>query len=244
MKRIDACCIVGGGRDSIDIMALLDSMDRNCVDQSVLFPEDSFAAVYNAEGNDFIARAVLEHPDRLLGFAAANPWYGKRAVKELEVRLREGFCGVYFKSTVQGFSIDDEIVYPLVELCEQYGAPAYFHTGTPVMALPFQLMLLSRRFPGVNFIMGHMGCFDFVGDAYASARQQKNIYLETSLALTFFMRTLSLEFPRQALFGSCSPRSSQEIELKKLLAAVEDEEVRNDILGGNLERILGATHDY
>jgi len=229
---------VGDGRFAIGVDDLLRSMDKNGIDQSVLFPQDSFAAVDNDVGNDFIAKAADLHPDRFLCFAAANPWYGNRAVRELESRLEAGFSGVYFKSSVQGFSIDDEIVYPLIELCGNYKVPVYFHTGTPVMALPFQLMMLAKRYPGVNFIMGHTGCFDFVGDAMAGARRQKNIYLETSYCLSLFMRTLASEFPKRTLFGSGSPRSAQEFEKKKLFEGVENEEIRGDILGGNLERLL------
>ena len=231
--------MVGNGRDCMDIETLIASMDQNRIDQSVLFMQDSYAAINNTEGNDFIARAVEAYPQMFIGFASASPWYGEKAVRELDSRLRSGlFRGVYFKSTVQGFSIEDEIVYPLIEVCQKYAVPAYFHTGTPSMALPFQLMLLAQRYPEVRFIMGHTGCFDFVGDAYASARWQPNIYLETSFALTLFMRAMSLEFPKRTLFGSGAPRSTQAFELQKLTQGVEDAEVLNDILGGNMQRLL------
>ncbi len=44
---------------------------------------------------------------------------------------------------------------------QEYRVPVYFHTGTMIMAEPFQLRELAGEFPNVNFIMGHSGNTDF-----------------------------------------------------------------------------------
>jgi uncharacterized protein len=241
MRIIDGFCVVGNSnRDCISPDELMQSMNESNIDKCILFPQDSWTAVYNAEGNDFVDNAFNKNPERFYRFAVANPWYGKQAVYELRRCLKEGFNGVYFKSTVQGFVINDEIVYPLIELCEEFGVPVYFHTGTPVNALPFQVMYLARRFSNVNFIMGHMGAYDFVGDALASAELERNIYLDTSWGLTSFMRTVSEKFSDQAVFGSGSPRSKQQFELKKLRDAISDNNKLSKVLADNLLSILGG----
>jgi uncharacterized protein len=242
MQIIDAFCVVGNsGRDCITPDELLKSMDENDIQKSIIVPRDCWTAVYNAEGNDFIAESYKKHPGRFFRFAVANPWYGQKAVTELSACLKEGFNGVYFKSTVQGFVINDEIVYPLLEQCEQFDVPVYFHTGTPALALPFQVLYLARRFPKVNFILGHMGAYDFVGDAYASAELEQNIYLDTSWGLTLFMRTVADKYSNQAVFGSGSPRSTQYFELNKMRDAVGDKEKLNKIFGENILNILGGS---
>jgi hypothetical protein len=220
--------------------ALLKSMNENHIDKSILVPQDPMTAVYNTEGNDYITEIFKKSPERFYRFAVANPWYGEKSVAELRKRLKEGFNGVYFKSTVQGFVINDEIVYPLIEQCEEFGVPVYFHTGTPALALPFHVLFLARRFSKVNFILGHMGAYDFVGDAYASAELEKNIYLDTSWGLTLFMRTVAEKFSTQAVFGSGSPRSTQHFELKKMREAVLDHEKLSKMLGENILNILGG----
>ena len=241
MRIIDAFCVVGNSnRDCINPDELLQSMNESNIDKSILFPQDSWTAVYNAEGNNFIADTFNKNHERFFRFAVANPWFGEQAVEELSRRLKDGFNGVYFKSTVQGFVINDEIVYPLIEQCEEFGVPVYFHTGTPVQALPFQVMYLARRFSKVNFIVGHMGAYDFVGDAYASAELERNIYLDTSWGLTTFMRTASDKFSDQAVFGSGSPRSTQQFELKKLRDAVSDKNKLSKIFTDNILSILGG----
>ena len=37
------------------------------------------------------------------------------------------------------------LFYPIVELCQHLGTPIYFHTGTPVFAMPFQLADPARK---------------------------------------------------------------------------------------------------
>lgn len=241
MRIIDAFCVVGNAnRGCIDPFELLKSMDRCDIEKSILFPQDSWTAVFNSEGNDYLVNVTKNHKQRFFKFAVANPWYGKQSVEELKKRLKTGFNGVYFKSTVQGFVINDQLVYPLIEQCEKFCVPVYFHTGTPIQALPFQVLYLARRFPKVNFIIGHMGAYDFVGDALASTEQEPNIFLETSWGLSAFMRTVSEKFPNRAIFGSGSPRSEQRIEVEKLRGAVTDEATQNKMFSENILSILGG----
>lgn len=241
MRILDAICVIGdAGHGGAVPRLLLEQMRQNGVARAVLVPDDRMAAVENEEGNLYTLDTIRQNPDSFCGFAVANPWFGKRAEQWLRVALDAGLCGLYVKSTVQGFLADDEILCPLLEICGEYGVPAYFHTGTPVNALPFGVLTQARRFPGVNFILGHMGANDYVGDAFAAVDLCDNVYLETSLNLTMLIRSAAELRPERVLYGSGSPRSAMAFELKKVREAVPNEETRALLLHGNLERLLGG----
>lgn len=241
MRILDAFCVTGDpGHGGAAPRSLLEQMRQNGVERAVLVPDDRMTAVENEEGNRFVLDAVEQNPGAFLGFAVANPWFGKRAERWLGEALDAGLSGVYFKGSVQGFLADDDRLRPLMELCRERAVPAYFHTGTPINALPFGVLAQARRFPEVNFVLGHMGANDYVGDAFAAAQTSDNVYLETSFNLTALMRAAAGLCPDRVLFGSGSPRSSMAFELKKLREAVLDEETRARILHRNLEQLLGG----
>lgn len=237
--RIDCAVSLGKGRyRNQDIESILRAMDANAIDRCFLYPVEEYIAVENAKGNELIHTAIKSHPDRFFGYAVANPWFGKKAVDCLEKAFDLGFHGAYFVSSLQGFSINDPIIDPLIEACEKHKRPVYFHTGTPAFALPLQLAYLARRFTSVNFIMGHCGANDFVYDIDASMYKTDNIYLETSLCYCETISSVVNKYPDRVVFGSDSPRSPQHFELDKALSASDDPFVLKQFLGGNIRRLL------
>lgn len=247
MVCVDSLVNLGNGvYKQQDIATILRNMEISGVDKCVLCPVEEYVTVYNQEGNEMIAEACREYPDKFFGFAVANPWYGEKSVKILTEAFEMGLHGAFFVSSLQGFSINDPIVDPLMEVCQKYRKPAYFHTGTPAFALPLQLAYLARRFPGVNFIMGHCGANDFVYDIDASMYQTPNLYLETSLNYCETIYKVVSQYPDRVIFGSDAPRSPQAFELEKVRGASSDSSVLKEILGGNMLRILAGVkaHDY
>lgn len=241
MKRFDALSFVGAGRYKRQSPEeLLRAMDENGVEKTVIAPVEEQIAVYNEEGNRAIAAACRAHPDRLLGYAVANPWRGTEAAELLRRALEEGLRGVYFDPSLQGFPLDDPLVEPLVELCGEYDVPIYFHTGTPAYALPFQLHFLARRYPQVRFIMGHGGANDFVADALPALFGLRNVWIETSMNLTVSIYSLLETAPDRIVFGSASPRSDLGYELQKLSATRAERAVLERVCSKNLAEVLGG----
>lgn len=242
MRIIDAHCTVGAGRYKNQSAAqLLAALDKAGIEQAAVCPTEECVTVDNARGNRETAALCAQHPGRFYGFAVANPWYGQAALEELGRALSAGLNGVFFDSSLQGFTICDTLVDPLIELCGRYKVPAYFHTGTPAFALPLQLRALAKRHPGVNFIMGHMGANDFIGDVAPAMAGMDNLYLETSMNLTCTLQDMLKRYPDRIIFGSDSPRSEPEYELFKLqTAAGGDEALLAAACAGNFERIVGG----
>lgn len=242
MKIIDAHCTVGAGRyKNQTAEALLAKMDALGVTRAAICPVEEYVAVDCDTGNREIAAVCARYPGRFYGFAAANPWYGNKGARWLREALDAGMNGVFFDSSLQGFTINDEMVDPLIEICAEYRVPVYFHTGTPAFALPLQLRYLALRHPNVNFIMGHMGANDFISDAAPAMQGLENLYLETSMNLTCTLQDMVAKFPDRILFGSDSPRSEPEYELFKLREACgNDDDALEKACAKNFERIVGG----
>ncbi|MCI9305187.1 MAG: amidohydrolase family protein [Lachnospiraceae bacterium] len=213
-------------------------MDENGVDHAFIAPSKQYTAVYNREGNQMIADICRQYPKRFSGYAVSNPWYGEKAREELKRALDDGMKAVYFDSSIQGFCISDELVYPLIEICGLHRAPVYFHTGTPAFALPFQLHFLAKRFPEVTFIMGHSGANDFAGDALPALHGCPNILLDTSLNLTVSIQAMAVNAPDRMVFGSASPRSTLSYEIARVEKGVEDPELLEDIFGRTIRGVM------
>ena len=145
---IDAYCTVGVDREyDLTESNLVSAMDAAGVDRAVIAPPDRYLAVHNRDGNEAIRKAADSYPARLVPSCSANPWYGDRAVSELERAIGEGARMVVFHPFVQGFSANDELLFPALEVAAREQVPVYVHTGPPGNASPWQIVDLAERFP-------------------------------------------------------------------------------------------------
>jgi uncharacterized protein len=238
--RIDAHCHLGFGQScSRSADDLLREMDANGVSGAVIVTVDRFLAVDNTEGNDEVLAAARSHPGRFIPFTTANPWFGDRARNELLRTFAEGSAGVKFHPGYQGFTLSDDVLLPVVELAVEHRKPMFFHTGTPISSMPYQLTELAMKYPEGTFIMGHMAYSDFWYEVSASTKYVKNLFLETSHHVPGFVRIVAEQVGvDKILYGSDSPYGSMEVELEKIEAVFPAESDRVAILSENLLRIL------
>ncbi|MFH1025013.1 MAG: amidohydrolase family protein [Planctomycetota bacterium] len=235
MGIIDAHCHL----PAEDIGRMLTDMDACGVERAVVCPERRHIVVDNAGGNDLVAKAQRLHPDRLTGLAVANPWYGARAVSELRRAREMGLTGLKINSAIQGFSLLDPMVKPLIAFAAEAGWPVYCHTGTPVHALPMQVCELAELFPGVDFVLGHCGFCDSWNDITEAVRRCPRVYLETSYVNPSQLTTyLEAAGRGRMLFGSDAPHSSLSWEVAKAREIEASPEILADVLGGNAERLF------
>lgn len=240
---IDSHCHVGSSHQVIQLPEkLLVKMDELGVDKAVICPMGNHIVCRNIEGNNYIAQVANKYPDRFIGFASVNPWYGQDSVKELERAISDlGLRGLKLHPSLQGFHANDRIVYPLIEFASQRSIPVYIHSGTPVMSLPLQILDLARRFPKCNFILGHMGGADFYVDVPRSFKGINNVYYETSLTChSGYVKEAIAELGvDRVIFGSDSPTSNIESELLKIrVLALKDDDLEK-ILYKNVSLLLG-----
>lgn len=246
-RIIDAHVHIGSGRRKNQTPEqLLGAMDALGVDMAVICPVDEQIAVDNVQGNDLVIDAVHRYPDRLVGLAVANPWYGQRALAELERALAAGLRGLKINASLQGHWVDDEMMDPLIDLVRQYNGHVYVHSGTPDYSMPFEICELADRHPQVNFIMGHSGNIDvFWVHALEAGKKPRlqNVFFDPS-HISFldeikdFVENLGVD---KVIFASDSPAGSMRLELEKLRMLGYGEDILSAITGGNMERILGLS---
>jgi predicted TIM-barrel fold metal-dependent hydrolase len=216
-------------------------MDDVGIDQAVLVPSDRHIAVDNVDGNDYVLGAVRRWPKRFHGFATVNPWYGERAVIELHRSIAEGLIGLKLHPVLQGFLLCDPLVHPVVEAAIDLNVPVFFHTGTPINALPLQLSELALRYPEGRFIMGHLGNPDFWLDVTAALQQAPNVWGEVSRNLpTAVKRVADAGFADRLIFGSDAPLLDLRLEVQKIGRWGLSAKMRDGIMAGNFMRLLRA----
>lgn len=237
---IDAHCHVGEGLEySFSPEELLSQMDSNDVEKAVIVPTDKYFAVYNREGNNYVLSLAKKHPDRFLPMATANPWYGDKAIEELSRSFAKGAVGLYLHPFLQGFRITDKVVYLLIELAGELKKPVYFHTGTPISCMPYQLTELAMQFPQVNFIMGHMAYSDFWYEVENAANPVKNIFLETSVHCPSFIELMVRKIGAdRIMYGSDAPKCFMDLEIEKIMKYVPENEDREHIFNKTIKKVF------
>ena len=237
---IDAHAHLGEGHHlSLGVDELLEQMDEAGIERAIVNPVDHYLAVHNREGNDLIQAAVREHPDRLVGMATANPWFGAVAIDEVRRALGEGLSGLIIHSVYQGFRLDDHLVDPLLEAIVEFDLPVYAHTGTAAQAEPFQATELARRFPSLNFIMGHAGSSDYGEDAVRALEFAPNLWLESSRngpANYDFWRVRGQV--SRVVFGSSAPEYIPAIEIETLAEVFQEDEERAAVFRENIQKVF------
>jgi len=218
---------------------LLADLDLHGVERALLGPVDRWAAVDNREGNDAVLALVGRHPERLGGWAVANPWRGRRAADDLRRALDAGLLGLKVIPHQQGHSLlQPGLLEPLLDLAAERHAPAYVVTGLPIASEPLQVTELARRWPEVPFVMGRSGRTDFALDLHPALGGAPNIYAETahngSGELDAVVKGIGAE---RLLFASDWPENDLGLELRRARQVRLDPAQKDLVFGGNLARI-------
>jgi uncharacterized protein len=84
------------------------------------------------EANDYLARHIAAHPDRLAGFATLPTPAPAEAADELERAVTQhGFKGALIHGHVRGRFLDDRMFWPIFERAQRLNVPIYLHPTEP-----------------------------------------------------------------------------------------------------------------
>ncbi len=239
MTIIDSHVYLGDGKHlSMTVEDLLRQMDEADVALAVACPVDKYLAVRNREGNDIVIDAVKAHPDRIAGMASANPWFEDGAVEECRRALESGLTGLFFNPNYQGFRLSDHLLDPLLDVAAEFDVPVYAHSGTAGIAEPFHVVELARRYPTVNFIMGHAGSSDYGEDAVRALEFADNLWLETSRnGPANFGLWKVRGCGGRVVFGSSAPEYIPGIEIETLGDVFTSDDERERIFSKNIQDV-------
>jgi len=158
--------------------------------------------------------ALSVNNPRLIPFAALHH-QSDDLPEKIKVIKEQGFIGIKLHPDYAGFMVDDKDLYPLYDLCAQFGIVIMFHAGVDfispnlVHATPQNCLKVHHDFPNLMMILAHLGGYSMWDDVLELIAG-KNVYMDTSMCAgaiepTLMKQILSKHDPERILFGSDCP---------------------------------------
>ena len=203
---------------------LVRNLDEAGLDRAVAFPLGAPYTDYS-ESNKIIAEEVVKYPQRIIGFCRINPNFGPEAtIKSLDHCLGTlQLKGIKLHPEIEFFDPNEEaLMEPVYHAARRYRVPIIFHTGMSSKAAPAVVAELAARYRDVAVILGHMGVSEYVKQAVVAARQNENIFLETSVAgwMPLLLEAFRGVGASKLLFGSDHPYNPLPMERDKIAVHV------------------------
>ncbi len=234
---------------------LIESMERDGVDCSVVLNIGWGSYELCRKTNDYIIESVGKYPKRLIGFCAIQPREGEKAISELERCAAAGIRGIgEMRSDAQGFDLGDrELMQPIADVAERYRLIILSHSSEPVGHLyqgkgaitPDVLYRFIVNFPNLRIVLAHWGGgLPFYALMPEVAESLGNVYFDTAASPFLyrdevFGQVAGLVGADRILFGSDYPLMSQARIMRRVRALNMPQGVKEGILGGNAQRLLG-----
>lgn len=247
-------------REPVSFAALADQYRERRMQAVLLNTTDETTSGRPGVPNDVIARAVREHPDVFIGFAAIEPQLGEVARAEIKRCAEElGLKGLgELNPGRQGFYPNEERFYPLWEEASRQGLAVLFHGGMMGAGagmpggmgyklkygrpIPY-LDDIAADFPDLRIIGAHPA-WPWQEEALAIARHKSNFYIDLSgWAPRYFPEQLvqyaGSILQDRVLFGSDWPVLEVERWLTEFERLNIKPEVRPKIMLHNARALLG-----
>ena len=178
---------------------LLNDMDEAGIDKAVLLPTigdstwEYVGLTFKKVDNEAMLGALKAHPDRFVGGIRVIPT--QEGAHDEFMRFAEtGYFRLLKLSPPEGFTVDDERIYPIYDQCAKLNFPVLIHMGqtggefigekkkkmyqlNSSLANPITLDSAAKAFPELNFIIAHNG-YPYKIEAWAVADGNENIYLD------------------------------------------------------------------
>lgn len=170
---------------------LIQAMDENHVDKSVVFGFPWLNSETLKRHNDYIMEVVARYSRRLIGMGCLNP-AKTDAVVEAERCIEGGLAGIgelaFYQSGIDEFALNQ--LAPIMQLCRNRQVPVLIHTNEPIghhypgktpLSLA-QIYRLIKRFPKNKIVLAHWGGGVFF---YTLLKKEvrnhlKNVYVDTA----------------------------------------------------------------
>jgi len=233
---------------------IVESMDEQSVDVSVVFGFPWRNAEIYKMHNDYIIDAVTRFPKRLIGFACFD-LASETAVKEAYRCIDNGLSGVGELAFYES-GIDEkcqELLLPVMQLCRERDIPVLIHTNEPVghqypgkaPIKPEQIYDMAKRFSENKLVLAHWGGGIFFYNLLKKEVKDvlKNVYLDTAASPYLYDPEIyaiacKLMGREKILLGSDFPLLKPGRYFKELDKAGVSGSDRAAICGANAKRLL------
>jgi len=234
---------------------LIDSMDKEGVDISVIVNIGWTTHELCVETNDYILESVARYPKRLIGFCSVQPHSYEAAVAEIERCAKGGIKGVgEMRPDMQLFDLrDEEVMVPIIEVLRKHKLILLTHASEPVghdypgkgAITPEMLYPFIVNFPDLTIVCAHWGGgLPFYALMPEVKQAMSNVFFDTAASPYLYSpqvynHVIQLVGSDKILFGSDYPLLAQGRVLKEISSLDLPEETKNLILSGNARRLLG-----
>jgi len=233
---------------------LIDSMDRDGVDISVIVNYSWTTHELCIETNDYILESVARYPQRLFGFCAVNSLIDDISLAEIERCTRAGVKGVgELRPDAQSIDFaDKDIIKPFVDLVRKHNLIVLTHASEPVghiydgkgAATPELLYRFIANFDDLPVVCAHWGGgLPFYTLMPEVQKALGNVYFDTAVSPFLYRPEIyrhvsELIGADKILFGSDYPVLPASRLLKEIDEIGLSEEDKEKILAGNAGRLL------
>lgn len=192
--------------------------------------------------NNFIADSVKDSDGKFIGFATLHPDYD--AIEDEVNRIMNlGLRGIKLHPDFQRFALNEPRAMKIFEIIEGR-LPVLLHTGDYryKFSNPDMLIDVLEAFPKLDVIGAHFGGWSVWDEAERKLLKYR-LWVDCSSSFYSMDLTRTLELIRawgadRVLFGSDYPMWSPAAELQRINELPLTEEELENILHGNIERLL------
>ena len=232
---------------------LIAAIDEAGVDVAVTFGFAWADERLCREHNAYVVDAMRRYPDRLVGFAMAQPLAGRQAIADAEWCLDRGLRGIgELMPDGQDYTWDDDAVQPFVQFVAERGVPLLTHSNESLGHAypgkgdvgPAMLYRLAMRYPALTLVCAHWGgglpFYELMPEVRAACA---NVYYDTAASVYLYddaiYRVAEACAPGKVLFGSDYPLVKPGRYVKRIRALGLAPDVEAALLGGTAARLLG-----
>jgi uncharacterized protein len=243
VQAIEAKAVMQRAYHDGTIAGLLGSMDAAGIEISVLAciatAPEQFESIFKWCG------AVRS--DRIVPFPSVHP-----ADPDAPGRIRQiagaGFKGIKLHPLYQDFDVLDPRAVAVYQAVAEAGLILLFHSGDDLGFLgdhrcaPRRMLEIKQQVPSLTMVLAHLGGF-WESTEFAQHGLGTDVYIDASLTIPSepseqFTR-ICREHRGRVMFATDSPWTDQTEEVEKLRRAIDDPELREDVLWRNAARLLG-----
>ncbi len=201
-------------------------------------------------GNDYVADAVAQFPDKLVGIAGIDPTRGMQSVRDVVHAVEVlGLKGITVDPFGGQMAANDRRLYPIYAKCVELDVPVIITCGP----LPFPGPRLAHGdvraiddvacdFPELTIVIDHSG-WPWVQETIAIAFRHENVFIDTSLYShlpggELFAEAANTIIPDKLLFASCYPVVPLDVAIARVRALPFTPEALERVFYSNAAALL------
>ncbi len=234
---------------------LIESMDRDGVDISIVQNIGWTTHELCVETNDYIMESIARYPQRLVGFCTVQPRSLDASLNEIERCVKGRIRGVgEMRPDIQLLDMADrELMDPFVELLVKHRLILSVHSSEPVgheyqgkgAVTPEILYPFLKNYPDLKVVCAHWGGgLPFYVLMPEVKQAMDNVYFDTAASPflyspDIYRQVIQLVGEEKIIFGSDYPLLPQSRLLNEINSLELPGETRDRILADNARKLLG-----